>query len=72
MIGEVERLSARNLSVRRFKRAGAVIVWRVAAAKWGLSSFYIATIASIDAGGRYLVNYGDGDRSAVGVGMSSR
>jgi hypothetical protein len=35
------------------------------AAKWGANSFYIATIAGVDANGKYLVNYGDGDKGAV-------
>ena len=45
--------------------AGALAVGTSVAAKWGASSFYIATIAGVDADGKYLVNYGDGDKGAV-------
>ena len=45
--------------------AGALAVGTSVAAKWGVGSFYIATIAGTDADGKYLVNYGDGDKGAV-------
>ena len=45
--------------------AGALPVGTSVAAKWGTGSFYIATIAGMDADGKYLVNYGDGDKGAV-------
>ena len=45
--------------------AGALAVGTSVAAKWGASAFYIATIAGTDADGKYLVNYGDGDKGAV-------
>jgi hypothetical protein len=48
--------------------AGALPAGTSVAAKWGPGSFYIATIAGVDANGRYLVNYGDGDKGAVAAG----
>lgn len=45
--------------------AGALAVGTSVAAKWGQVSFYIATIEGMDASGKYLVKYGDGDRGPV-------
>jgi len=48
--------------------AGALPAGTSVAAKWGGNSFYIATIAGTDGSGKYLVNYGDGDKGAVAAG----
>ena len=48
--------------------AGALAVGTSVAAKWRDGAFYTATIAGMDADGKYLVNYGDSDRGSVAVG----
>jgi len=48
--------------------AGRPGVGSSVAAKWGNSSFYIATITGRDTNGKYLVAYGDGDKGAVAAG----
>lgn len=64
---------ARDRVVMLRREAAPVFAPRIAigtgvAAKWGAGSYYIATITGLADGGKYRVEYGDGDKGDVAVG----
>ena len=48
--------------------AGGLAIGTSVAAKWGAGAFYIATITGMGDGGKYRVEYGDGDKGDVAAG----
>jgi hypothetical protein len=68
----LEVAKARIATTRRVElesaASRALPVGTSVAAKWGSGSFWIATITSVEADGRYSVKYGDGDTGVVAPG----
>ena len=48
--------------------AARLVIGTSVAAKWGATSYYIATITGLADGGKYHVAYGDGDKGDVASG----